>query len=67
MTLNDNIKYCEKPAESIWDDIVVQKEEKKMMKCISHFSSRCKGQFMTTKEFRICEYCKNSLKGGGHL
>lgn len=59
--LNEKIKYCRKPLEDIFDN-VLPKEEKKPMKCISQLDDSCLKVFRTTKENRICDYCMRIVR-----
>lgn len=56
MSLNENIKYCKKPVEKLFDN-KLDREEKRFMSCISQIAKDCVKSFKTTKERRICWIC----------
>ena len=61
MSLNEKIKYCRKPLESVFYDIE-PKEAKKPFRCISELADDCKKIFVTTKDHRICENCMEIVR-----
>lgn len=63
--MNFNIKYQRKPVYSWLDDLPKTKEKRVVMTCISGVSDACTKTFLTTKENRICKYCKRLIEEGG--